>query len=47
MDKAGAYGIQSRGALLVERLDGDYSNVIGLPLPLLSRMLAQFGVTML
>ena len=31
MDKAGAYGVQSLGALLVERIDGDFYNVMGLP----------------
>ena len=47
MDKAGAYGIQELGALLVERIDGDYFNVVGLPVVLLSRLLAQFNVTLL
>ena len=47
MDKAGAYGIQGKGALLVEKLDGDFFNVMGLPLLRLSRMLAHFGVKLL
>lgn len=46
IDKAGAYGIQERGALLVERIDGCYTNVVGLPLSLLGELLRSFGVDM-
>jgi septum formation protein len=39
--RAGAYAIQGRGATLVERIDGDYLNVVGLPAALLVRLLAE------
>ncbi len=42
-DKAGAYGIQGRGALLVDKIDGCYFNVVGLPLSLLGELLHSFG----
>jgi len=42
LDKAGAYAIQESGDALVERLRGDYDNVVGLPLALLSRLLQRF-----
>ncbi len=44
LDKAGAYAIQGLGAVLVERIEGDYYNVIGLPLSALAECLKQFGI---
>jgi septum formation protein len=47
MDKAGAYGIQGRAALFVERVEGDYFGVVGLPLAPLARMLDAAGIVAL
>ncbi|MGD8718579.1 MAG: nucleoside triphosphate pyrophosphatase [Candidatus Zixiibacteriota bacterium] len=46
-DKAGAYAIQGRGSLLVERVDGDYFNVVGLPLFRLTKLFESLGYDVL
>ena len=43
LDKAGAYGIQGFGGRFVERIDGCYFNVVGLPLAVVYRILKEFG----
>jgi septum formation protein len=43
-DKAGAYGIQGKGALLVEKIEGCYFNVVGLPLSLLNEMITEMNI---
>ena len=45
-DKAGGYGVQGKAALFVRKIEGDYFNVMGLPLFLLGGMLADFGVNL-
>ena len=47
MDKAGAYGIQGLAAMFVVGLDGDYYNVMGLPVCTLAILLRRFGVKLL
>ncbi|MEX2008208.1 MAG: Maf family protein [Candidatus Spechtbacterales bacterium] len=45
LDKAGAYAIQGRGAIFVEKIEGDFYNVVGLPLCEVARVLKDFGIT--
>lgn len=47
MDKAGAYAIQGLAALFVERITGNYSNVVGLPLPTTRLLLGRMGYDLL
>ena len=47
LDKAGAYGIQEKGALLVEKIEGCFFNVVGLPISLLGEMLRMFHVNLM
>lgn len=47
LDKAGAYAVQGIGATIVEKIEGDYFNVVGLSIRVLSEMLAEFGIDVL
>ena len=47
LDKAGAYAIQGLGSLMVKKIQGDYFNVIGLPLASLTDTLKKFGIALL
>ncbi|GBE35577.1 septum formation protein Maf [bacterium BMS3Bbin06] len=47
LDKAGAYAIQGRGAVFIKKIDGDFFNVMGLPLSALTEGLKKFGVHVL
>ena len=44
LDKAGAFGVQDLGVLFVEKIEGDYNNVVGLPLFSLGQVLKEFGL---
>jgi len=47
LDKAGAYAIQGLGAVIIEKIVGDYYNVMGLPLSALAESLKEFGINVL
>ena len=44
MDKAGAYGIQGKCAIYIDKIDGDYNNVVGLPVAAIYRELKKLGI---
>lgn len=47
MDKAGSYAIQGKGAAYIEKIEGDYNNVVGLPVSLVYRNLVKSGIEIL
>lgn len=47
LDKAGAYGIQGFGGIFIEKIDGDYYNIVGLPLTTFIKELKKFNINVL
>jgi len=47
LEKAGAYSIQGLGMLLIDKVDGDYSNIRGLPVVVIAHHLKKFGIQLL
>ncbi|MFW5703390.1 MAG: Maf family protein [Patescibacteria group bacterium] len=45
LDKAGAYAVQDRGAILIERIEGDFYNIVGLPISSIYQELHKVGIT--
>ncbi len=46
LDKAGAYGVQGIGSVFIEKIEGDFYSIMGLPLNLLYQMLLMFGISL-
>jgi septum formation protein len=44
LDKAGAYAAQDSASIIIERIDGSFTNVVGLPMELVGRLLRSVGI---